>query len=145
MKRFALPVLATALVIAGTALAAEPQEMRQEAMKKAGGAAGTIAKMLKGEAPFDQATAKAAFATMAEVAGTFPDYFPAGSETGFDTEASPKIWENMDDFKAHSAKLEQDATAASMMDLVDAAALGGAMKTVAANCGGCHELYRIKK
>lgn len=144
MKRLTVSLL-SALALTTAALAAEPQEMRQEMMKQVGGAAGTLSKMAKGEAPFDAAAAVAAFTTMAEVGATYADQFPEGSETGFETEASPAIWQNMDDFKAKTAKFQADAAAAAGMTFADAAAVGAAFGGVAANCGACHELYRVKK
>ena len=68
-----------------------------------------IGAIVKGEKPFDAEVVKASLTTMAEVGKDFPNHFPAGSEVGLDTEASPKIWENPDDFKAKSLKLSADA------------------------------------
>jgi len=67
-----------------------------------------------------------------------------GTETG-DEEASPKIWENMDDFKARAAKLSTDAETVLAQLPADAAGVGAALNTLGGNCGGCHQLYRIKK
>ena len=89
---------------------------------------------------------KAALTTMSEVAKAFPDQFPAGSEAGHETEASPKIWEAMDDFKAKAAKLGADADAVLAAGVpADQAAVGAALGTIGPNCGGCHEVYRVKK
>jgi len=147
MKFRTLAVAAALAVIGAGVVAAadEPQVVRQGMMKKMGGAAGALAGIAKGEKPYDAEIVKASLSTMVEVAKTFPDQFPAGSETGHETEASPKIWEAMDDFKAHAAKLGADAGAA-LADLpADQAAVGAALKTIGADCGGCHEVYRIKK
>ena len=95
----ALAVLGASAVVA----ADEPQVVRQEMMKKVGGAMGALAGIAKGEKPYDAEVVKASLTTMSEVAKAFPDQFPAGSETGHETEASPKIWEAMDDFKAKAA------------------------------------------
>ncbi len=139
-------VAVLAVVGAGVVAAAdEPQVVRQGMMKKVGGATGALAGIAKGEKPYDAEIVKASLATMVEVAKTFPDQFPAGSETGHDTEASPKIWEAKDDFKARAAKFGADAEAALAQLPADQAAVGATLKTLGANCGGCHELYRIKK
>jgi cytochrome c556 len=144
MKRLIIAALSV-FALSSLAFAVEPQEARQADMKKVGGAIGLLSTMAKGEAPFDAAAAQAAFATMNTVAKEFVSLFPVGSETGFETEASPDIWANMDDFKAKVAKFEADTGAASAMTFADAAAVGAAIGTVAENCGACHKLYRVKK
>ena len=143
MKRLALTTLSV-LAFTGLAFAVEPQEARQASMKKVGGAIGLLSGMAKGEAPFDAAAAQAAFATMNTAAKEYVSLFPVGSETGFETEASPEIWKNMDDFNAKVAKFEADTGAAAAMTFADAAAVGAAIGPVAANCGACHQLYRVK-
>jgi cytochrome c556 len=138
---------AIAVIGAGAVVAAdEPQVVRQEMMKKVGGAMGALAGIGKGEKPYDAEVVKASLTTMSEVAKAFPDQFPAGSEAGNETEASPKIFEAMDDFKAKSAKLAADADAILAAGIpADQAAVGAALGTIGPNCAGCHEVYRIKK
>ena len=147
MKFRTLAVAAALAVIGAGVVAAadEPQVVRQGMMKKMGGAAGALAGIAKGEKPYDAEIVKASLSTMVEVAKTFPDQFPVGSETGHETEASPKIWEAMDDFKAHAAKLGADAETALANLPADQAAVGAALKTIGGDCGSCHEVYRIKK
>ena len=85
-----------------------------------------------------------ALSSIAGHAKDFPTHFPPDSKTGNDTEASPAIWENMDDFTARADKLAADANAL-LADLPsDQAAVGKAMQTLGANCGACHEIYRVK-
>ena len=135
-----------AAIGAGAVIAAdEPQVVRQDMMKKVGGAMGALAGIAKGEKPYDAEVVKASLTTMSEVAKAFPDQFPAGSETGHETEASPKIWEAMDDFKARSLKFGADAEAVLASLPADQAAVGAALRTIGANCSGCHEVYRVKK
>lgn len=130
----------------GTASAAgEPQVVRQEMMKQVGGAMGAIGAMVKGEKPFDAAVVKASLTTMADVAKVFPDQFPDGSELGFDSEASPKIWDDKDGFKAKAKALETAALAQLDALPADQAALGATMKAVGSTCGACHETFRLKK
>jgi cytochrome c556 len=130
----------TAAIAAG-----EPQTLRQEMMKKVGGAAGALGAIAKGEKPYDAEAVKAALTTLAEVGKTFPDHFPAGSETGLDTEASPKIWESMDDFKAKSTKLATVAEAQLAAMPADQAGVGAALQAIGPTCGDCHQSYRLKK
>lgn len=137
---------ALAVIGAGAVVAAdEPQVVRQEIMKKVGGAMGALAGIAKGEKPYDADVVKASLTTMSEAAKSFPDQFPAGSEAGSETEASPKIWEAMDDFKAKAAKLGADADTVLASLPADQAAVGAALGTIGPNCAGCHEVYRVKK
>ena len=96
------------------------------------------------EKPYDAEAVKAALTTISETAKAFPDQFKPGTEQG-DKEASPKIWENMADFKARADKLSADADTILAQLPADQAGVGGALKTLGANCGGCHQAYRIKE
>ncbi len=139
-------------IIAGLALTAigfsafanETHEAREDAMKKAGGAIGVIAKMTKGEVAFDQDALKVALTNLVEVGNTFPDHFGPGTENA-DSEALPAIWENMDDFKARAAKLASDAEMQLTQLPTDQAGMAAVMGAIGPNCGGCHEKYRMKK
>lgn len=128
---------------AGLAIAADgTHDSRSALMKKMGGAAGALAAIAKGEKPYDADAVKAALTTMSETAKVFPAQFGPGTETG-DPAASPKIWENMDDFKAKAAKLESDANTVLAQLPTDATGVGNALKTLGADCGACHQAYRI--
>ena len=137
----ALAVIGASAVIA----AEEPQVARQGMMKKVGGAMGALAGIAKGEKPYDAEIVKASLTTMSEVAKAFPEQFPVGSETGAESEASPKIWETTDDFKAKAAKFAADTDAVLASVPVDQAGVGAALGAIGPNCGGCHEVYRLKK
>jgi len=123
----------------------EPQVVRQEMMKKAGGATGALAKMVKGENDFDADAALAALTTLSEVAGSFGEYFPEGSETGFETEAAPAIWSDSDGFDAKVAAFKTDAEAAVAAAPADLDGLKAVFGPLTKNCGSCHETYRLKK
>jgi cytochrome c556 len=135
-----------ALAVSATAVTAQsdPISQRKELMKSVGGQARVGAQMVKGEAPFDLAKAQAIFATYASVAGKMPALFPDNSKTGGETTAAPKIWEDMNGFKAGFAKFEAEAKAAQA-SVKDLDSFKTAFGNVAKNCGGCHEVYRIKK
>jgi cytochrome c556 len=122
----------------------DPIAARKALMKANGQNAGAIAKMVKGEAPFDLAAAQKAFATFQEAAAKMPNLFPDNSKTGGETAASPKIWEDMADFKAKFVKFGADAKAAEG-SVKDLDSLKAALAIVGKDCGGCHELYRLKK
>lgn len=140
--------LATVAIIAFgvTAVVAQqdPIAARKALMKANGQNAGALSKMVKGEEPFDLAKAKAAFAVFQDAAAKMPNLFPPDSKTGGETTAAPKIWEDMADFKAKFVKFGEDAKAADA-SVKDLDSLKVAFPTIGKNCGGCHELYRIKK
>ncbi len=142
--RTACVVVAIAFSATAVIAQSDPISQRKELMKSVGGQARVGAQMVRGAEPFDVAKAQAVFATYASVAGKMPGLFPDNSKTGGDTTAAPKIWEDMNGFKAGFAKFEADAKAAqaSVKDLDSFKAAFGAMGK---NCGACHEVYRIKK
>ncbi len=141
-------MFAVAVIALGVGVAAAQQDpiaARKSLMKTNGDQAKVGAAMIKGEAPFDLDKARAIFASFGEAAIKEPSLFPDNSKTGGDTAADPKIWANMDDFKARFAKLGADAkdAAAKVTDLDSfKAAFGNIGKN---DCGGCHEKYRVKK
>ena len=136
---------AAVLVAASVAIAADdPIAQRQALMKENGKATGGVGKMLKGEAPFDLATAQAALKVYANTAAKAPALFPDTSKTGGETEALPKIWETKADFDAKFAQFGKDA-AAAITAITDEASFKATMPGVLKNCGGCHESYRVKK
>ena len=126
---------------------ADPIADRQALMKDMGRAVGSVAKMAQGQQEFDAAAVKAAFATMAADAQKLDadTLFPEGTETGGDTEASPKIWEDRAAFKAQIAKYQEDTAAAVAANPQDLASFQTTFKSVTANCGSCHQSYRVKK
>lgn len=134
------------LAFGATAVVAQqdPIAARKAIMKSNGQAAGALAKMVKGEEPFDLATAKKSFATFQDAAAKMPGLYPDNSKTGGETSAAPKIWEDMADFKAKFVKFGDDAKAADA-SVKDLDSLKAAMGVVGKDCGGCHEVYRIKK
>jgi len=71
-------------------------------------------------------------ATVAKEAAALKLLFPEGS-TSDTSEASPKIWEEWDDFVAILDKLEADATA------------GAGVPVIGGSCKSCHDNYRVKK
>ena len=91
------------------------------------------------------------FATFEDAAAKMPALFPdssrseANSPEADDFSPTPKVWEDMADFKARFVKFGEDAkaAAASVKDLDGfKAAFGNIGKN---DCGACHEQYRAKK
>ncbi|KJF69579.1 c-type cytochrome [Rhizobium nepotum] len=128
---------------AGAVYAAGEVEKREGMMKQIGGSMGALAAISKGEKPYDADVVKAAVTTISTNAKAFPDQFPPGSETG--SAAAPAIWENFEDFKAKAAKLGTDADTVLAGLPADQAGVATAMKTLGADCGACHQTYRLKK
>jgi len=145
--KFASAVAAVAVVALGATVVLAQQDpiaARKALMKANGQGAGALAKMLKGEAPFDPAVAKKAFASFEDAAAKMPNLFPDNSKIGGETAASPKIWENMADVKARFVKLGNDSKAADA-SVKDLDSLKAAFSQLGKNCNDCHELYRLKK
>ncbi|HEY6383614.1 MAG TPA: cytochrome c [Pseudolabrys sp.] len=141
----AIAVVAVTAIGASAVLAQQdPIAARKALMKANGQSAGALAKMVKGEAPFDADAAKKAFATFEDAAAKMPNLFPDNSKTGGETAAAPKIWEDTADFKARFVKLGNDAKAATA-SVKDVDSLKAAFSAMANNCNGCHEVYRLKK
>jgi cytochrome c556 len=145
--KFASAIAAVAVVALGATVVLAQQDpiaARKALMKANGQGAGALAKMLKGEAPFEPAVAKKAFASFEDAAAKMPTLFPDNSKIGGETAASPKIWENMADVKARFVKLGNDAKAADA-SVKDLDSLKAAFSQLGKNCNDCHELYRLKK
>jgi cytochrome c556 len=127
------------------AAASSPQEQRHELMEDVGGGAKTIGKMLEGETAFDAAAAMEALQTWDDAAGRFGDLFPAGSETGYDTEAKATIWTDRAGFDAALAAWSDAVDAAIAAAPQDLESLKGAAGPVFKQCKACHEEYRVDK
>jgi cytochrome c556 len=145
-RYIAAAMLVSCLTAATVVVAADdPIMVRQGLMKQIGGSVGALSGIAKGDKPFDAAVVSKALTTIRDNAKAFPDQFPTGSETGMDTAASPKIWENKADFTAKSIKLSDDAAVVLAAMPTDQAGVATAMKTIGGECGVCHQAYRVKK
>jgi cytochrome c556 len=141
-----LSVLTGAIILAciGASFADDdPIKARQALMKANGDTSKPLVPILKGQAPFDLATAQTALKAYIETAEKAPALFPPGSDKG-KTHALPAIWQNKSDFEARFAKLGDDAKAA-MASVKDAATFKAGFAPIFKDCGGCHELYREKE
>ncbi|HEV7434387.1 MAG TPA: cytochrome c [Pseudorhizobium sp.] len=123
----------------------EPQAVRQSQMKAIGQSMGALGAIAKGEKPYDASVVQTSLETISANAKAFPDQFPAGTETGMETEAAPAIWENPEDFREKSEKLAGVADTLLAAMPTDQAGVGSAMKALGATCGDCHETYRLKR
>src|SRR5580692_5541124 len=144
MIRTVFAVVAVALGLSAAIAQQDPIAARKALMKANGDQAKIGAAMVKGDAPFDLAAAQKIFATFADAAAKMPALFPDNSKTGGDTAADPKIWDNMDDFKAKFQKFGEDAKAAEG-SVKDLDGFKAAFSAIGKDCGGCHQTYRVKK
>ena len=80
--------------------------------------------------------------SLAEWAAVMPEYFPEGSGGGV-SDASAKIWEDFDGFKAaaqtHATATQGIIDAAKAEDMT---ALTAAFRATADTCGGCHKVFK---
>ena len=143
--RAGIALFAGMVAVTAAGAADDPIVTRKALMKSVGASIKATAPMVKGEAPYDAVTAELAMRTVHAAAAGFGHYFPEGSDMGLETEASPKIWEDMAGFTAKLSGLETDAAAAIPAAAEGADAFKGAFMKLTQNCKGCHEDYRIKK
>ncbi len=103
--------------------------------------------MIKGTIPFDGAKAAAAMLKISDVPETYVTLFPAGSEVDAvpDSEASPKIWEDFEGFKALAQKLEDASTAAAEAAEQGEGPFKAAFGDMTKVCKECHKAFRVKK
>lgn len=145
MRKLVLAI--SVLAFAASAASADPIADRQAFMKERGKIVGTLSKMVKGEQDFDAALVLSSLQVLQENAEKFDAeaLFPAGTETGGDTTAAPKIWEDMAGFKAAEDKYLADVKAANAAAPADLEALKVQLGAVGKNCASCHQTFRIKK
>jgi len=139
-------ILVGAALIVGISAAiaqGDPIAERKNIMKGNGAATRVGTQMIKGEAPFDVAKAREVFAGISAGMTRFPTLFPQSTKTG-DTRASPRIWEDPQGFSAAAAKIVQDSNQAASA-VTDLASFQANFQRVTANCGSCHEAYRVNR
>jgi cytochrome c556 len=137
-----------AIAFACISASADPIADRKAIMKENGAIAfQQLAPIAKGEVPFDAAAVNAVLAVLDANIKKFdvPALFPTGSETGGETSAAPKIWEDMAGFTAAVDKYKADIAAAVAANPQDLPAFQAQFGAITKNCGSCHEVYRIKK
>ena len=137
--------LAASLALSVGAAAADPIDDRKANMKERGGLMRVLAPVAQGQQPFDAATVLDALEKLsanAEAATDIDALWPAGTESG-DTKSGPAIWEDRTGYQAASDKYAADAAAAFEAAPQDLDAFRAVFAPVAANCGACHEAYRL--
>jgi cytochrome c556 len=153
MIRTVFAVACAAAIALGVGVAVAQQDVikeRKTLMKHNGESAKLGGDMAKGDKPFDMAAVHKIFASFQDAAAKMPDLYPASSkdETGANADKfspTPKVWEDMADFKARFEKLAADSKAADA-SVKDLATFKTAFGAIGKNdCGGCHRIYRAEK
>lgn len=123
---------------------ADPIADRQAAMKNFSSISRQLNAYVRGQQPFDAAAVKTALEAFDSGVKAFDvdALFPAGTETGGGTEASPRIWEDRDAFKAAAAKFAGDVAGALAAAPQDAETLAPLFGTISSNCSACHREWR---
>jgi len=141
-----LTVAAAALALTSVATAGDdPRHERHELMEEVKEAAKPIGQMFEGERDYDSEVVMASLQKFADVAETFGDLFPPGTETGGGTEAAPAIWEDREGFDAALVQWREAtdvAIAANPATLEDAQPV---VSEVFGACKNCHDTYRIEE
>jgi cytochrome c556 len=127
------------------ALADAPTKTRQDVMKSVGFATKTAAAMVKGKAPYDPVKAELAMRTVNAAITGFPHLFPEGSTTGDETEASPKIWEDMKGFLHIADEVREHSAVAAGAAKKGLDEFKKEFAATTKYCKECHKEYRIKK
>lgn len=145
MRRLFAAVAAAGLLVSSVALADEIADRRAMMKEKNGASMGVLVKVVKGEMAYDPDAVLAAFTTMREGTEGFTDLFPEGTETGGDTIASPKIWEDKAGFDAKFAEFQADLDAAIAAQPASLEEFQPLFQEVGGNCQSCHEMFRLKR
>ena len=149
-------VLASAVMLSVTAqdappptpeqIAASSTATRQAVFKLLSFNMAPINGMARNTVEFDAALAERNALRVAALAPMIAEVFAVNDTRNFPvtTEALPIIWDNMDDFTAKAAALEEAArTFAAVAACCDRAATIGAIRAFGSTCGNCNREYRV--
>lgn len=147
-------ILAAAFIAAPLAAVAadDPLEAavkaRQGFFTLLGANMGTLAGMAKGEIAYDEAAASRAASNIEALSGYDASiHFPAGTARGesmAETEASPKIWSDMEGFGKAFMAMAEAADGAGEAVKGGRGNLGARLQMLGKSCKGCHDDYREK-
>ena len=146
MKR--VLVVAGILLLSVGAVVAQQElaNQTQTTMKATGRAMGSLAPMVKGEKPYDQAVVDTALTQLNDTAKKLPAMFPEsikGLKIEGDYSSSPKVWEDKAGFAAKIESFAKVATEAKAK-IKDLDSLKAAVPAIGKECSGCHETFRLK-
>ena len=146
MKR--VLVVAGILLLSVGAVVAQQElaNQTQTTMKATGRAMGSLAPMVKGEKPYDQAVVDTALTQLQDTAKKLPTMFPEsikGLKIEGDYSSSPKVWEDKAGFAAKIESFAKVATEAKAK-IKDLDSLKATVPAIGKECSGCHETFRLK-
>ena len=146
--KITLAALAFAGLAAGGALAqqaaGDPIALRQGHFKELAAAVREPGGMLKGQAPFDLEKVQGSLRVISANAVKNLELFPDATRTStVKNEALPAIWERKAEFNALFNKMDTDAKGA-LERIKDEASFKAEFPKVLANCGACHNNFRVK-
>ena len=146
MKR--VLVVAGVLLLSVGAVVAQQEvaNQTQTTMKATGRAMGSLAPMVKGEKPYDQAVVDTALTQLNDTAKKLPAMFPEsikGLKIEGDYSSSPKVWEDKAGFDAKIASFAKVITEAKAK-IKDLDSLKATVPAIGKECSGCHETFRLK-
>mgnify|MGYP001814813557 CR=1 FL=1 len=144
MKRFALFSLAL-LPLVAVADNHDPIAKRQALMEDTRDALRPLIGMTREKVDFDAETVSNSLAVFAKTAEQAPSLFPAGSETGGDTEAKATIWSDRAGFDQAFENFGEAVAAARAADIQSLEQLQPQLQGVLKTCRDCHDGYRVEK
>lgn len=102
----------------------------------------------KGAIPYDEAEAAKRATRIAFLSGIIEDAFPEGSNVGEpESKAKSDVWSNHADFEKKLKDFETHAQAlveTNAKEKGPTEAFKAAVATLASDCKGCHETYKVK-
>lgn len=147
-------ILAAALSLTPMAALAQdesPEEVALEArrgyMLMLAANMGPLAGMAKGEVPYDEETASFHANNLAALAsyGVEMHFLPGTAEGQMeDSDALPKIWDNLEDVKAKHDNLKKAALAAPEGVMGGPEQVAQVVQNIGGACKACHDEYRAK-
>ncbi len=145
--RFLPAALVVGVLSSATAAYAIDDEIaaRQQIMQDVKAAMGASVAMVKGKMDYDAKRAELAMRTMNAAAIGFPMFFTKDNSADLDTEASAKIWQDMDTFKKGNMMLAKASDSAAKKANEGLDAFKAAFGPVAKTCKGCHDAFRVEK
>jgi cytochrome c556 len=143
----ALAVAATAVVAQQDDKATKAAKDQQALMKSiAKNQYGVLARMARGQAPYEQAAIDGALAAIEADVGKIAVTFTENPKMNLPDAtygASPKVWENKADFDSKIPPVLA-ALKESKGKIIDAASAKVAFDNINGKCNGCHETYQVK-